>query len=406
MNAKYARKTILSWICLCIVLIYICQINGCTRGHEKKQITVIIRLDDYSSLGSTELELKIFDVFRNNGAALTIGVIPFVSKSVYDPFNLNFVPLSPEKRDILQAEVRNGVVDVALHGYSHQQARAERRTEFSGLEYSLQVEKLGKGKKYIEDITKKPITTFIPPWNNYDENTVNALEYLGFTTISASNGGEANENGSLKYLPCTCDLFHLRDAIRLARKSPDARPILVVLAHEYDFIKNNEFSDYISLREFSDLITWLKSQNDIRLLSVSQAVEVVGDLGVKRYLRNISIHKLLDMLPQSILEGYRSQYFDGNASLIKIYVCLGLFYFIYIILCACVCFAMAYYIFPRLTVAKYIGGYGGLIITISIIGYTIYDHKIYFKGIMACVGAIGLYCGILLYLLYHKQKGL
>ncbi len=254
---------------------------SCTSHQiEKKQINVVFRLDDYSACSNTDLELRIIDAFRMNEACITLGVIPYVcANDIHDPSGQELIPLTSMKGNILKSGLNEGVIDVALHGYSHQTISTGQWTEFSGLDYDNQVERLTKGKQLLESLIDAPVTTFVPPWNRFDLNTLRALEELGFSTLSAGKKIRGvTEECKLNILPYTCNLSGLRDAIEASQTSSDTQPVIVVLFHEYDFQEIDGKRGRITYQKFYELMKWLKSQRDVRLLSISQATQVINDL--------------------------------------------------------------------------------------------------------------------------------
>lgn len=253
--------------------------NGCDAPPvEEKRILVVFRFDDYSALSSTAAELRIIDEFRKNHAAVTFSVIPFVCDGdIHDPSPMGRVPLPPEKAAILKQGIEEGVLDIALHGYSHQTIDARQMTEFSGLDYSLQLQRVTRGRGFLEAITGTPVATFVPPWNQYDPVTLRALVAAGFSTLSADGDGPMPRDTRLDYLPFTCGLGRLREALPEARASSDTRPIVVVLFHQYDFKEIDQKRGKVTFQEFGHLLNWLRSQKDIRLLSIRQAIEMVAE---------------------------------------------------------------------------------------------------------------------------------
>ena len=202
-------------VLIAFFFVYAFLFTGCdSHPIEQKQIKVVFRFDDYSARSVTAMELRIIDAFRNNEASFTIGVIPFIcAGEVRDPSPQDIVPLTTKKADILRAGYEDGILDIALHGYSHQTNNAKNLMEFSSLDYNIQIERLAKGKRFLEHVTGAPVTTFIPPWNRYDLNTLRALEELGFSTLSADDSGEVTEDTKINFLvPNTCVLPQLRDA--------------------------------------------------------------------------------------------------------------------------------------------------------------------------------------------------
>jgi predicted deacetylase len=263
---------------LCIILLTLLitpSIIGCSdKVPKNKEIIVIFRYDDYSSKSNTDLELKIIDAFRKIKKQLTIAVIPYVcSSNIHEPSPQKVIPLTKMKADILKNVFEAGVVDIALHGYSHQTVRTERYySEFFGLDYNRQFNRISAGKTLIRQMIGTSIVTFVPPWNTYDHNTLRTLEALNFQTISADLKGEADKSSRLNYLPATCPLFILRDTIKSARLSSDVRPVIVVFFHEFDFKEISKNRGKISFHEFSDLLEWIASANDIRMLSINQTI--------------------------------------------------------------------------------------------------------------------------------------
>lgn len=281
-----------SSVIVAVVWMVLCA--ACVRlPTEAKQINVVFRFDDYSALSPTDIELRIIDAFRRRGASITFGVIPFVCVGdIRDPSPMDMVPLTSEKAGILRAGFEDGILDVALHGCSHQTNNAKHRSEFCGLDFHHQVERLAKGKKLLEEVIDAPVTTFVPPWNRYDRNTLRALERVGFVTLSADEHGEVARNSRLHFLPASCGLSELREAVGAARTSLDNQPVIVVLFHAYDFREIDRKRGKTTFREFCDLLDWLKAQRDIRLLSISQATHVIRDLSGNRLLLAKRSHAL------------------------------------------------------------------------------------------------------------------
>jgi len=291
----YALITIIG---LCVALI-----SGCDKESEtSKQVNVVFRMDDYSAKSPTDIEEKIIDTFSNNGATITFGVIPFVCLGpALDASPQVLLPIPSEKCDILREGFKAGALEIALHGYSHQTIYDNRNSEFQGLDFESQLERLGNGKKFLEEMTGAPVTTFVPPWNKYDINTLRALEKLGFSTVSAGMDGVVIKDTKLNFLPATAELFQVRDAVKTARISSDKQPVIVVLFHAYDFKEVDEKSGTITYQDFSGLLSWLKKQEDVRLLSIHQANDIIKNLDSDRLLSNKRHYSLANFLPSLLI---------------------------------------------------------------------------------------------------------
>jgi hypothetical protein len=252
---------------------------------KNKIVNIVFRLDDFSAVSSTDIERRIIGLFREHRAAVTLGVIPFVcAQDIADPSRQSPLPLPADKVEILRAGVEDGTIDVALHGYSHQTAGVSAKTEFAGLVYGDQLEKLARGKAALEKASGSPVRIFIPPWNSYDLNTIQALDQLQINIISAGWNGAAAPQTSLRFLPATTDIMHLFDAVAAARRSPDTQPLIVALFHLYDFTEVGMDRGRITFHEFTDVLNWIEQQQDIQVLSIGQAVDSIEDLRVNRFL--------------------------------------------------------------------------------------------------------------------------
>ena len=269
-----------------LLLVSTVPLTGCIKQPmDTRHVNVVFRFDDYSARSSTDLEQRIIGLFAEHKLPVTFAVIPFVcSGDIHDPSPQKLIPLPPAKAEILKTAYRQGILDVALHGYSHQTNGQPPYTEFAYLDYASQTRKLAEGKRVLEEILDAPVTTFVPPWNKYDLHTLRALEDLGFTTLSANRKGPGRSDTGLFFLPATCGLQKLAEAVAAARASAEKQPVVVVLFHEYDFKEINARRGRLTIDEFAALLDWVASQQDIRSLSISKAVETIHDLSAERFL--------------------------------------------------------------------------------------------------------------------------
>lgn len=130
------------------------------------------------------MEKELVNILKKFWLPCTFGIIPFVCQvSCHDPRPQPLLPLSEEKVDLIREAVKAGLIEVALHGFSHQ-TRGKSfwfgHSEFRGLSPKNQMEKIRTGKEYLERVFGCRVVTFIPPWNSYDQSTIMALEKLHF----------------------------------------------------------------------------------------------------------------------------------------------------------------------------------------------------------------------------------
>ena len=74
-------------------------------------------------------------------------------------------------------------------------------SEFAGLSYEAQVEKLSKGKLVLEDLGVN-IDIFMAPGHTYDKNTLRALKDTGFAVITDGLYKKPYTDKGLLFVPC------------------------------------------------------------------------------------------------------------------------------------------------------------------------------------------------------------
>ena len=379
---------------------------------ERKQIIVIFRFDDYSSRSSTDIEVKLIDAFQKYGISCTFGVIPYIcTGDSRDTHPQDVIPLTPTKANILRNAIKAGVLEVALHGYSHQTIRkcAYRRcTEFSGLDYNDQVKKIAKGKNYLEEVLGIRITTFIPPWDSYDLNTIKALENLGFKNLCAGPNGDAKESSFLKFLPATCKPIKLRDAVKAARRLPDPQPIIVVLFHQFDFLEINRENGSLRYQDFEELLAWVTSQKDIRVLSIDQAAKVVDDLSASRFINFRSYFIAASFLPPFLRPFPSEVYLSSKTAYnynIKTRMFVLFFYLAVFVISIIIAFFAGTIMFPRSELVTSISKYGGIALLVLLSVYALRNLSLSYRDAIVIVVLLGVSIGVWSSFLKLKKQG-
>ena len=271
--------------CLAVALVWSAE------GKQREPISVVFRFDDYSNSSPTEVEFKVIEAFRRRGLKLTLAVIPYECKSSQE-VSLQDIGLSAEKADVLRRALSMRIIEVAVHGYCHQPVHSRDNdprssfSEFVGVPYDIQLAKLSRSKRHLEEILGEPVTTFVPPWNSYDSNTLWVLGKLNFKVISARRRAPATPGISLKFLSTTASLPRLKRAIQFGRTVTNGQPIIVVLFHHFDFREWDPARGRVTYQQFEELLDWLVAQKDVTVRTIEETAHVVGDLSVDRFLAN------------------------------------------------------------------------------------------------------------------------
>ncbi len=135
---------------------------------SKNSRMIILRLDDVKAWQYYDITTRMTSLILSKNMAFTMAVIP---KDIEKDTTL-FLPWI---RNIKNDER----VEIALHGYLHEEG------EFKDLNRTEATDRLQKGKELIYNYTGIVPVTFIPPENEYSDDTVDALSDTGFRVISA-----------------------------------------------------------------------------------------------------------------------------------------------------------------------------------------------------------------------------
>jgi hypothetical protein len=252
------------------------------------KISLILRYDDLSLFSDSNFEYQLFsEIGRRNGSVL-VGIIPF-------PASIEAKPRYEDKWRIIANYVSLGVIEIALHGYTHKHNRnysGPGKSEFVGLSGIEQTHRISAGKAYLESVLVHPVRFFIPPYNSYDRETLKALVSQGFELISAGTDGVVTDN--LRFLPGTTYPQDMLKDIKQALEAGIKEGIIVVTMHPYDFLETGQ-----NLPEFrkkhAEALTLDKLLNDIDNLPDQVELSSVTklkteDLSINRFIANQQLH--------------------------------------------------------------------------------------------------------------------
>lgn len=238
-------------------------------------VPIIFRYDDYCASDDPDrllVDERILDIHSRYGVPIVLGVIPEQNPSGDYPT----APLieDEQRMTLLRTIMDQGLVEIALHGYTHENLVSEGRpSEFTGLPRDEQMKRIIQGKKSLEEWLDIEVDVFIPPFNTYDNTTLEILNQEGFRIISAgkSSAPEAVDLISIPYwiLLRSIDINLL---LKEAEKSESFHPI-VFLIHEYDFFESNSRQAVISLDDYEQAVSRVSSSNNLYGTTFSQLAD-------------------------------------------------------------------------------------------------------------------------------------
>ncbi len=146
-----------------------CEFKGIKEkeGHP----SFLIRIDDFPHWERTLEDFKRFhQVMEEFDIPYLLGVTPCLSLDRHNPFNTDF-----KKIDFREAEIiKHPLIEIAMHGFSHQTNNTKKNSEFTGLREKEVTEKIEKGLEIFSRFDIKPIA-FIPPFDEIDMTSYKVL---------------------------------------------------------------------------------------------------------------------------------------------------------------------------------------------------------------------------------------
>jgi hypothetical protein len=249
------------------------------KKQGEKKIIIAFRNDDISFNSNVEHEASVLDLFWKYRIKQTFGFIP-KHRDIKDSGS-NFLRDEYPILGALENWLKQGKIDLALHGYEHKKSKGS-SGEFDGLPYKSQVENISSGKSILEKELNNNVNIFVPPWNQADENTVRACLNSKINIFSGYLGEMPAEG--MTFVNSNAVLF--RHANRLGEG--EGVPAVEDLLH---YAKNSNGTTFIIA--FYHSRTGLRKPKDI--------------LNLKRLLNNITNHPLVEISSiREIAEKYQN----------------------------------------------------------------------------------------------------
>ena len=218
---------------------------------------IILRLDDVKAWQYYDITTRMTSLMLSKNMAFTMALIP---KDIEKDTTLFLPWIRNIKNDPR--------VEIALHGYLHEEG------EFKDLNRTEATYRLQKGKEMIYNYTGIVPVTFIPPENEYSDDTVDSLSDTGFRVISAEASPnikqyyEIGEN--LSFVGYTTRTYDFSDSkfipaeqvLEECNSSLDKDGLCVIMIHPQDYLTADRTQiDEERYAEFIKLIDGLEKLN-------------------------------------------------------------------------------------------------------------------------------------------------
>lgn len=236
-------------------------------------IHVVFRLDDPRPVCDS-VSMRVVQLFNAKQVPLTIAMVPC------DSCENIITPISTNSQYV--AAIQQDNIELALHGLTHQNINGA--GEFGGLDSTEAVRRIAKGKHALQAIFDKQITTFIPPFNAWNEHTLTAMRMHGMDVISADMFTPIYAY-SVHYFPET--LGHLMAQKGMWRTAEEAimgceekNAVCVVMFHAYDL------PDEQNWQQLESLLDACKANENVQCHTYQSLLESGVESSATRYRAN------------------------------------------------------------------------------------------------------------------------
>lgn len=139
---------------------------------ENYDTKYLLRVDDFPHWKEkTDNFKKFLEIMEKYETPFLLGVVPLLSLDHHNPLNKKFHQLKSEEISILS----HPLIEIALHGFTHQTLRLKFHSEFIGLS-EIETEKcIKKGIEKLSLYGLKPVA-FIPPFNTINIENYKAIK--------------------------------------------------------------------------------------------------------------------------------------------------------------------------------------------------------------------------------------
>ena len=234
--------------------------HALTSNHNSTRFCdcVVFRVDDIQDYFHDNAQLAIMNQFILKNQSVSLGLI---MHDFGDDYNVRHKVMEGYKK---------GSFELDLHGWDH--------VDYNNLSENAQQESLSLANGKMSDIFGGPSQIFIPPYNSFNNSTLNVMQKLGLRIISAEPDldpgpyfvadGLSNytDNYNIYHLPQTTQFntfegdnlikVPINDIINNATKNISRYGYAIIVMHPEYFSKvvNETQPDILDKQKISDLI--------------------------------------------------------------------------------------------------------------------------------------------------------
>ncbi len=281
------RKTILA---LLLVSVILCSTGVVSAQPQPAQKYIAFRDDDVEPFVGVDTLKAVNQVHIDENVPVTLGIIPHPDPSVAG----NELLQDNQSLDYVRSIATNPLFEFAQHGFTHVNDHLlPQASEFAGRPYAQQLELMQNGQTDIKEAFGVTPTTFIPPFDKGDNNTLKAAAALGFTQYSSSFGDFHTQGsyegevtiaplsvwiGAMSVSPSKLSITAFNASIEAAKNAteqflndPQSGGTFVVAYHVWAFDSANGTIDAGKIELLRNYIDYLKTLPDVQFMRFDRA---------------------------------------------------------------------------------------------------------------------------------------
>lgn len=148
------------------------QIRQMLNVTSRGEIKFLLRVDDFPRADiPSDNFYRFYEILQQHTVPFLLGVTPFISKEPTNPHGQEYRRLTEKELHFLE-NTRNGIIEIALHGFSHQVIDSQNKSELVGLSTEELKKKILSA---MDELSRFNIRFFIPAFNTLDINNFRIL---------------------------------------------------------------------------------------------------------------------------------------------------------------------------------------------------------------------------------------
>ncbi len=253
---------------------------GETSDKPKKY--VIFRDDDVEPRYALATLKRVNQLHMDKNIPVTFSIIPHPDPSRSDNELLGDAPFL----NYMKSLSTDKLFEFAQHGYTHNDVTGTAyKSEFYRVSAARQYALIKSGKTDIQTAFNVTPTTFVPPFDRSDDNTLLATKALGFTEYStaASDFGIVHGYRDGMRIDAVSIVFDdagtlqsLKDKTDLLLSDTHTDDPIIVLYHYWSFGGAGGTINTFKLKLLSDYMEYLKNRGDVTFTNFNHSYEVSG----------------------------------------------------------------------------------------------------------------------------------